>query len=123
MSRSSAPNITMPEPMTAPAPTYSYEEEGPARIGYGFAPPVEASEAVHLHISSSVASMDVVHKLYSLCKTHSGTRELWLHLDNGQEMVQLKVSASFSVDPCPEFCDAVTGLLGFGNVQVPGGVL
>ncbi|MBW3636984.1 MAG: hypothetical protein KY445_11085, partial [Armatimonadetes bacterium] len=120
-SRSSAPTVTLP-PSNAPAvATPTFDDEGPARIGYGFAPPAEASDAVHVHVPAGAATREIVNRLYNVCRRHPGATQLWLHVDNGEEMVQLKVSASYWVNADDGFCQDVASLLGGENVLVPQG--
>lgn len=118
--RSSAPTVTLPPadamPMQAPP---VFEDEGPARIGYDFSPPMEASDAVHVHLRAGIATREIVNKLYAVCRRHPGATELWLHVDNGEEMVQMRVSASYWVNADDQFCDDVASLLGEESVLVP----
>jgi DNA polymerase-3 subunit alpha len=123
-SRSSAPTVTLPPADSAPVfhqsnSNHAFEDEGPARIGYGFAPPVEAGDAVHVHVPAGAATREIINRLYNVCRKHPGATQLWLHVDNGEEMVQLLVSASYWVNADPEFCSDVAGLLGGENVLVP----
>ncbi|WP_425265159.1 DNA polymerase III subunit alpha [Abditibacterium utsteinense] len=124
-SRSSAPSVTLPPPDSAPsfassgASSGGSEEEGPARIGYGFAPPVDAGDAVHVHVPAGAATREIINRLYNVCRRHPGATQLWLHVDNGEEMVQLKVSASYWVNADEGFCGDVATLLGGENVLVP----
>ncbi len=120
ISRSSAPSVTLPPQGAAPAMPDSYgEEETVARIGHNFAPPGDAFEAVHVHVPAGIASREIINRLYNVCRRHPGATELWLHVDNGEEMVQLKVSASYWVNADEGFCEDVAGLLGGENVTVP----
>ena len=48
-----------------------------------------------------------------------GETEVWLHIDNGVEMMQLRVSHAYWVDASPDFCDQVVHELGEGRVLVP----
>jgi hypothetical protein len=110
------PPIQLPQPST---PSYTYED-GPPHIGHVFAPPPEAGNAVHIHVPPGSATHEVVHKLFNICQKNRGATEVWLHVDNGTEMVQLKISPSFWVDSTEEFCQDVIGLLGNENLLVPG---
>ncbi len=120
-SRSSAPSVTLPPPDSAPSSNsnHAYEEEGPPRIHHSFAPPGDAGDAVHVHVPAGAATREIINRLYNVCRRHPGATELWLHVDNGEEMVQLKVSASYWVNADDHFCEDVAGLLGGENVMVP----
>ena len=123
--RSHAPSVTLPPPsapMASTAPAYggSFDGDYTPRIGYGFEPPAETEGAVHLHVAAELATQEILHRIYNLCQQHQGATEVWLHLDNGTEMVQLKVSASFWVNADSQFCEDVADLLGESNVLVPG---
>ena len=85
----------------------------------GFAPPQSASHCVHLHIVEPSATSATIMKLWNICKAHPGQTEVWLHIDNGIETLQMKVSPAYFVVPTPEFCDQVLGVLGEGRVLVP----
>jgi DNA polymerase III alpha subunit len=117
VSRSHVTPRSLPE-TPAPSATYAYEEAGPARISRSFSPPVTTEPAVHVYIPAEAANETVINRLYSICAAHHGPQELWLHLDNGVEMVQLKVSASFWVNPNDEFCACVQELVGPGNIAL-----
>jgi DNA polymerase-3 subunit alpha len=84
-----------------------------------FAPPPSAAHCVHLHIAEESANSDTIMKLWNICKAHPGQTEVWLHLDNGLETLQMKVSPAYFVVPTPEFCDQVLNVLGEGCVLVP----
>jgi len=116
-SRSTAPSIALPPNAELPPPPPV--DEGPARIPRAFMPPAEAASVVHLHLNGPIATQDVVHRLFNIVQAHRGSHELWLHIDNGVEMVQLKVSTSFWVDASEDFCRDVAALLGNENVLVP----
>ena len=104
----------------ASAPAYGGgDEDYVPRIHHGFEPPAEAVDAVHLHVSSELATQDILHRLYNMCQQHAGATEVWLHLDNGTEMVQLRVSASFWVNADSQFIEDVAELLGADNVMAP----
>ena len=120
INRSSAPVVTLP-PADAPPPAYLADEEesGPRSISYAFEPPAEATSAVHLHVSSDLASHQLLARLVNVCQKHRGATEVWLHVDNGSEMVQMKVSPSFWVDADEQFCADVAALLGDENVLLP----
>ena len=100
---------TNPAPSAPPAP----------RGVRGFAPPQSASHCVHLHIAETTANSDTIMKLWNICKAHPGQTEVWLHIDNGVETLQMKVSPAYFVVPTPEFCDQVLNILGEGRVLVP----
>lgn len=97
------------------------EESRPAvpRIGRGFAPPPWADNCVHLYIPEEQATADTLNRLWTICRTHHGETEVWLHIDNGQETVQLRVSSSYFVEPTDEFCHEVAEVLGDSHLQVP----
>ena len=127
ISRSHAPSVHLP-PASMPAPPPSvaspaygngHDDEYIPRIHHGFEPPAEAGNAVHLHVAANVATQDILHRLYNMCQQHSGATEVWLHLDNGTEMVQLRVSASFWVNADAQFVEDVAELLGADNVMAP----
>ena len=128
LNRSHAPSVNLP-PASAPAatpppqssPNYGngHGDDYIPRVHRGFEPPAEATDAVHLHVSSELATQDILHRLYNMCQQHSGATEVWLHLDNGAEMVQLKVSASFWVNADAQFVEDVAELLGADNVMAP----
>ncbi len=132
MNRSHAPSVNLPPASSPPAgaapttvpqssPNYSngHGDDYIPRVHRGFEPPAEAIDAVHLHVSSEMATQDILHRLYNMCQQHSGATEVWLHLDNGAEMVQLKVSASFWVNADAQFVEDVAELLGADNVMAP----
>jgi DNA polymerase-3 subunit alpha len=106
---SSSPSSRSNAPSTPAAP----------RAARGFAPPSDASHAVHLHIAQESATSETIMKLWNICKIHPGQTEVWLHIDNGVETLQLKVSPAYWVVPTPQFCDEVLGVLGTGRVLVP----
>jgi DNA polymerase III alpha subunit len=99
-------------PLSPPNPS-------PPPCASGFVPPEEASHCVHLHIAEEQASQDVLMKLWNICKAHPGQTEVWLHIDNGIETLQLKVSPAYFVVPTPQFCDEALAVLGEGRVLVP----
>jgi hypothetical protein len=66
-----------------------------------------------------MASAEIVNKLWTICRNHHGQYEVWLHVDNGVELLQLRVAEAFWVDPTPEFCDAILDVLGDGHLLVP----
>jgi DNA polymerase III alpha subunit len=84
-----------------------------------FTPPQSALHCVHLHIAEDAANSDTIMKLWNICKAHPGQTEVWLHVDNGIETLQMKVSPAYFVVPTPEFCDQVLDVLGEGRVLVP----
>ncbi len=127
INRSHAPSVNLP-PASAPSvttpqapPAYGggHDDDTVPRVHHGFEPPAEAVDAVHLHVSSEMATQDILHRLYNMCQQHSGATEVWLHLDNGAEMVQMKVSASFWVNADAQFVEDVAELLGADNVMAP----
>lgn len=85
----------------------------------GFAPPSSASHCAHLHISDESADPETIMRLWNICKEHPGQTEVWLHVDNGEETLQLKVSPAYYVTPTAEFCNAVLAVLGEGKLLVP----
>ncbi len=119
INRSSAPTFVLPPPDAAPPAQFRATEEGPLPIPHIFEVPSEAEADVHLHIPPDMASQAVIHKLYTVVRRHPGTQQVWLHLDNGQEMVQMKVSASYWVAATPQFCEDVAALLGDENIVPP----
>lgn len=117
----SAPKVSLP-PASSPAATSpggDFDEDYVPRIAHGFEPPSQAGQAVHLHVASDLATQEILHRLYNLCQQHSGETEVWLHLDNGTEMVQLKVSTSFWVNADAQFIEDVAAVLGAANVMAP----
>lgn len=94
-------------------------QTGPRAIGRGFAPPESAAGCVHLHIAEDKATADILGRVWNICRTHKGDTEVWLHLDNGAEMLQLRVSHAFWVEPTPQFCQEVLTVLGEGCVLAP----
>ena len=91
---------------------YGNFEEGPPRIARGFYPPPTAGECVHLHFSEKAATAAMISKVWNICRAHHGETPIWLHIDNGLETMQLKVSDSFNVDASPEFCARMREVLG-----------
>lgn len=98
-----------------------YGRPAPPRVARGFAPPPEASQSVHLYIGEERATSDIVMKLWNVCKAHPGQTEVWLHIDNGLETLQLKVSAAYWVVPTPQFENEIASVLGEGQYQLPYG--
>ena len=94
-------------------------QAGPRAIGRQFAPPESAASCVHLHIAEDKATADILGRVWNICRTHKGDTEVWLHLDNGAEMLQLRVSHAFWVEPTPQFCQEVLTVLGEGCVLAP----
>jgi hypothetical protein len=92
---------------------------GPQHIGRTFAPPPSAAGCVHLHIGEDYATAETLSRLWNICRNHHGDTEVWLHIDNGVEMMQLRVSHAYWVDASPEFCNEVLAVLGEGCVLVP----
>ncbi|MDF2440162.1 MAG: polymerase subunit alpha, partial [Abditibacteriota bacterium] len=88
-------------------------------IAREFAPPEWANDCVHLYVGEEHATADVLTRLWSICKAHRGETEVWLHLDNGIEMIQLKVANAYFVEPTAEFYDKVLAVLGEERVLVP----
>lgn len=93
----------------------------PRQIARGFAPPNSASNCVHLHIAEQKATADILGKVWNICRANKGETEVWLHLDTGEEMLQLRVSHAFWVEPSPQFCQQVLQVLGEGCVLAPCG--
>lgn len=89
------------------------------RIGRGFAPPQWAGHCVHLHIADDAATPEILNRLWTICRTYQGDTEVWLHLDNGEETVQLRVSPSYWVDASPDFCDEIAHILGESHLMLP----
>ena len=106
-------------PASSPAHGNGHDDDYVPRVQHGFEPPAEAVDAVHLHVASDMATQDILHRLYNMCQQHSGATEVWLHLDNGTEMVQMRVSASFWVNADAQFVQDVAELLGADNVMAP----
>lgn len=104
-------------PPPAAAPPVEYGR--PPAIARGFNPPDHATACVHLHIPEGHASADILNRLWNICRGHRGQTEVWLHIDNGVETVQLRVSPSFWVDATPEFRHEMVAVLGPGSVLVP----
>jgi hypothetical protein len=44
---------------------------------------------------------------------------VWLHIDNGLELLQLRVAENFFVEPDQQFVDAVLDVLGEQKLLVP----
>jgi hypothetical protein len=103
----------------AAPPTGGYGEEETPRIARGFYPPPTASECVHLHFTEDMANASVISKIWNICRAHPGDTPVWLHIDNGLETMQLKVSDSFNVDGSVEFCIEVREVLGSECVVQP----
>jgi DNA polymerase-3 subunit alpha len=104
----------------APPETHRPEApRGPARIGRTFAPPHDAMHAVHMHLTQEMATADIINKLWNICRAHHGPCEVWLHIDNGLELLQLRVAENFFVEPCQQFVDEVLDVLGDGKLLVP----
>jgi hypothetical protein len=106
-------------PTPAPPPVEDYRPAGPARIGRAFAPPHDAMHAVHMHITHDMATADIINKLWNICRAHPGKCEVWLHIDNGLELLQLRVAENFFVEPDQQFIDEVLDILGDGKLLVP----
>ncbi len=128
INRSHAPSVNLPPASmgaaTPPSSSPAYgnghgDDDEIPRVPHGFEPPADAVDAVHLHVSSAMATQDILHRLYNMCQQHSGATEVWLHLDNGDEMVQMKISASFWVNADAQFVEDVAELLGADNVMAP----
>ena len=116
---SGSTGFVLPPADTPPPPQFRGNDEGPASIPHVFEVPFEASNDVHLHIPADLASQEMIHRLYAVVRKHPGAKQVWIHLDNGQEMVQMKVSANFWVEATPQFCEDVAGLLGDDNIVPP----
>ena len=119
VNRSSAPTFVLPPQDGPPPAPFRAVDEGPAPIPHTFEVPTEAESDVHLHIPPGLASQDVINKLHAVVRRHPGAQQVWLHLDNGHEMVQMKVSATYWVNATPQFCEDVAALLGDENIVPP----
>jgi DNA-directed DNA polymerase III PolC len=104
-------------PLPSPPPVEEYR--GPVRIGRVFAPPPDAMHAVHMHIPEEMATAEIINKLWNICRAHHGKNEVWLHIDNGLELLQMRVSEAFFVEPDQDFVDQVLDILGDGRLLVP----
>jgi DNA polymerase-3 subunit alpha len=91
----------------------------PAQIGRVFSPPAWAYNCVHLHISEENASAEVLGRLWNICRSHQGETEVWLHIDNGVEMMQLRVAPDYWVTPTPDFRSEVLRVLSEECLLVP----
>jgi hypothetical protein len=91
----------------------------PAQIGRVFSPPPWAYNCVHLHISEENASADILGRLWNICRSHQGETEVWLHIDNGVEMMQLRVAPDYWVTPTPDFRNEVLRVLSEECLMVP----
>jgi hypothetical protein len=120
MSRSMAPSASVVE--AAPASTSvgsgPYDDEVMS-IGRFFEPPEWAANCVHLHIGEDCATAATLGRLWNICKRHHGGTEVWLHIDNGVEMIQLRVAPDFWVEPTEEFHQEIMSVLAQDCVQVP----
>ena len=96
-----------------------FGEEEVASIGRFFEPPEWAAQCVHLHIDEGCATAETIERLWSICKRHRGDTEVWLHIDNGVEMMQLRVASDYWVEPTPEFEDELRAVLAEGCFQIP----
>ncbi len=96
-----------------------FGEEEVASIGRFFEPPEWAAGCVHLHIDEGCATASTIGRLWSICKKHHGQTEVWLHIDNGAEMMQLRVAPDFWVELTPEFEDDLRAVLSEGCFQIP----
>ena len=105
-------------PMAASTREYSQSGATPS-IARAFAPPPETASCVHLHIAESRATHEVLGQLWNICRQHPGETEVWLHIDNGVEMLQMRVSDSFWVTPTAEFCNAASRVIGEQAVLMP----
>ena len=113
---SAAPMSSLPPA----ASTREYSQNGATpSIARAFAPPPETGSCVHLHIAESRATHEVLGQLWNICRQHPGETEVWLHIDNGVEMLQMRVSDSFWVTPTAEFCDAASRVIGEQAVLMP----
>ncbi|RYX81762.1 DNA polymerase III subunit alpha [bacterium] len=125
INRSSTATMVLPPQDATPPPAFRPSspppsfDDGPASISHAFEVPYEASGDVHLHIPANLATQTVINKLYSVVRRHRGAKQVWIHLDNGHEMVQMKVSANFWVDATQQFCEDVAALLGDENIVPP----
>ncbi|MDQ3815009.1 MAG: DNA polymerase III subunit alpha, partial [Armatimonadota bacterium] len=93
--------------------------KAPQRIPRAFTPPEWGAHCVHLHIPESHSTAEVLGKLWQICRQHHGETEVWLHIDNGVEMIQLRVSPAYWVEATAEFCNEVLAILGEGCLLVP----
>jgi len=100
-------------------PTGGYGEEETPRIARGFYPPPTASECVHLHFIEGMANAATISRIWNICRAHHGDVPVWLHIDNGLETMQMKVSDSYNVDGSVGFCIAVREVLGSDCVVQP----
>ena len=99
--------------------SYGERGKGPQRIARAFAPPEWGAHCVHMHIAEGHATSETLSKLWNICRRYHGETEVWLHIDNGVEMMQLRVSSAYWVEPTPEFCNEVLGVLGESCLLVP----
>ena len=88
-------------------------------IGREFTPPASSSHCVHMHIPEDCATAEKLGRLWNICKLYPGETEVWLHIDNGVEMMQLRASHAYWVNASAEFCNQVVGELGEGRLLVP----
>lgn len=106
-------------PLPSPPPIEDSRPSGPARIGRSFAPPSDAMHAVHMHLTEEMANATIINRLWNICRAHHGKCEVWLHIDNGVELLQLRVADNFFVEPDQNFVDEVLDVLGDGRLLVP----
>ncbi len=108
-------------PEFAASTTASNGEWGDAveSIGRFFSPPEWAAGCVHLHIGEDCATAETLGKLWNICKRHHGNTEVWLHIDNGLEMMQLRVAPDYWVEPSEEFAGELLSVLKAECLQVP----
>jgi len=120
LNRSSSTGFILPPPDTAPPAHFrGGGDEGPVSIPHLFEVPEEGGRDVHLHIPPDLASQEIIHKLHAVVRRHPGAQQVWIHLDNGSEMVQMKVSANYWVNATEQFCEDVAALLGDDNIVPP----
>jgi len=91
----------------------------PQRIARAFMPPEWAADCIHVHIPHAFANEEILCRLCNICLDHRGETEVWLHLDNGEEMVQMRTSPSFWVNASSRFCDEILAVLGAGCLLLP----
>lgn len=103
----------------APEPSTPVPVASAPRSTQNFQAPPEAEDCVHLYISEHSANSETVMKLWNICKAHPGQTEVWLHIDNGIETLQLKVSPAYWVVPTPQFHQEAASVLGHEQVRVP----
>ena len=116
-----APDAPSYAPEFASGTTAGNGEWGDAveSIGRFFSPPEWAAGCVHLHIGEDCATAETLGKLWNICKRYHGDTEVWLHVDNGLEMMQLRVAPDYWVEPSEELANELLGVLRAECLQVP----